>query len=156
MSLFENTSLDMPAINDNVNSLVFVKEPNVQQTTENREIPKSMVFAPTTPEHISNIQSYLKDNDDVNNLINDKYTGPVDGKINKELEVISSKLEFAISKLINKNVGKIILNTTAKDLSSAIKTVIAYKNLIEQNQQKFSQDQRFYELGKLLIKQNKK
>lgn len=156
MSLFENTSLDMPTINDPVGALTFVKEPNVQQTTENREIPKAMVFAPTTPEHVGNIQSFLKDNNDVKDLINDEYKGPVDGKINKELETIATKLEFAISKLINKNVGKIILNTTANDLKSTIKTVMAYKNLITPNQHKFSQDQRFYELGKQLISQNKK
>lgn len=156
MSLLENTSLDMPTLNDPVNSLIFVKEPNVQQPTENREIPKAMVFAPSTPEHISNIQSYLKDNNEVNDLINDKYTGPIDGKLNKELESIASKLEFSISKIINKNVGKIILNTTAKDLESTIKIVTAYKKIINPNQHKIGQDQRFYELGKLLIKQNKK
>lgn len=156
MSLLENTSLDMATLEENVPALTFVKEPNVQQTTENREIPKAMIFAPSTPEHISNIQSYLKDNNDVNNLINDKYTGPTDGILNKELETIASKLELAISKLINKNVGKIILNTTAKDLNYSIKTVLAYKNLIEPNQQKLGQDQRIYELGKQLIKQNKK
>lgn len=156
MSLFENTSLDMPTLNDPISALTFVKEPNVQQPTENREIPKAMVFAPSTPEHISNIQSYLKDNNEVNDLINDEYTGPIDGKINNELETIAGKLELAISKIINKNVGKIVLNTTANDLKSTIKTIIAYKNLITTNQHKFSQDQRFYELGKLLIKKNKK
>ncbi len=156
MSLFENTSMDMPTLQENYPATTFVKEPNVQQTTENREIPKAMVFAPITPEHVANIQSFLKDNNDVKDLINDEYKGPIDGKLNKELEDITAKLEFTISKIINKNIGKIILNTTANDLKSTIKTVMAYKNLITPNQHKFSQDQRFYELGKMLIEKNKK
>lgn len=156
MSIIENTSLDMETLTDPVKELTFVKEPNVQQTTDNREIPKAMIFAPTTPEHIKDIQSYLKDNNDVDLLINEKYTGPIDGKINNELESIASKLELAISKIINKNVGKIILNTTAKDINSAIKTIVAYKKVNEPNRHKLGQDQRFYELGKLLILKNKK
>lgn len=156
MSLLENTSLDMPDITDNISAMKFVKEPNVQQLTDTRETPKAMIFAPITPEHVSNIQSYLKDNNDVADLINEKYTGPVDGEINEELKSVASKLEFAISKIINKNVGSIILNTTAKDLKISIKTIQAYKNLITPNKPKLGQDERIYQLGKLLIKQNKK
>lgn len=156
MSLIENTSLDMASLEEPVNSLIFVKEPNVQQPVENREIPKAMIFAPITPEHVGNIQQYLKDNNDVNLLINEKYTGPVDGKINEELENIVGKLEFEISKTINKNVGKIVLSTTVKDIDSAIKIVLAYKKINSKNQEKTSQDQRFYELGKMLFLKNKK
>jgi len=156
MSLIDNTSMDMPTLTENVPSLTFVKEPNVQQSTENREIPKSMIFAPINSEHIKDIQSYLKDNNDANLLINDKYNGPIDGKINPELEIIAEKLEFAISKLINKNIGKIVLNTTVKDIKLAVKNVLAYKKIINIEQQKNSQDQRIYELGKLLFLQNKK
>src|SRR4051812_34206864 len=130
MSILENTSMDMPTLQENYPATTFVKEPNVQQTTENREIPKAMVFAPITPEHISNIQSYLKDNNDIKDLINDEYTGPINGQINEELKSIASKLEFAISKIINKNVGNIVLKTTANDLKLAIKNVIAYKKII--------------------------
>ena len=156
MSIIENTSMDMPTLTENYPATTFVKEPNVQQTTQNREIPKAMIFAPITPEHISNIQSYLKDNNDIDELIGEKYNGPVDGKINDELKQVASKLELAISKIINKNVGKIVLNTTANDLNLAIKNVLAYKKIITPNQHKIGQDQRIYELGKLLISQNKK
>jgi len=145
MNIVPNTSLDETTINDNVPALTFVKEPNVQLIT--RDIPKSMNTVPN--ENIENIQNYLKNNEDVNYLINENYDGPIDGLLNEKLINIAKSLEKAISETINKNVNGIILKTTANDLKSALKKVVAFKKNNQTKQVKISQDQRIYELGKL-------
>lgn len=139
-------SLDMSTISDPVSATTFVKEPNVQQTTQTREIPKSMIIAPEN--NIKDIQDYLK-SDDVNNLIGKKYNGPIDGKINEELINTAKLVELTISKTINKNIDGIILKTTAKDIEKSVKKILAFKKIFETKQVKISQDQRIYELGKL-------
>ena len=146
MSYSANTSLDMSTTTDNVSATTFVKEPDVQQTMQTREIPKSMIIAPEND--IQDIQDYLK-SDDVNSLIGKKYNGPVDGKINEELIQTAKLLELTISKTINKNIDGLILKTTAKDIEKSIKKIIAYKKIFETKQVKLSQDQRVFELGKL-------
>lgn len=150
MKFAQNTSLDMTTINDNMSATTFVKEPNVQQSTETRDIPKLMNTAPQN--NIKDIQNYLKDNNDVKSIINETYTGPVDGKVNAELINVASNLESFISKIISKNVDGLILKTTASDLNNALKKVIAFNKISNQNIAKISQDQRIYELGKLKMK----
>ena len=150
MKFAQNTSLDMTTINDNMSATTFVKEPNVQQSTETRDIPKLMNTAPQN--NIKDIQNYLKDNNNVKSIINETYTGPVDGKVNAELINVASNLESFISKIISKNVDGLILKTTASDLNNALKKVIAFNKISNQNIAKISQDQRIYELGKLKMK----
>jgi hypothetical protein len=151
MSFSENTSLDMPTSTENVSSLVFVKPPEVQEISQNRNIPKSMITAPDDV-NIKEIQNHLKNDNDVKDLLNDQYNGDVDGKINDELNRVAKLLELTISKTINKNVDCLVLKTTANDIKKTVKLVLAYKKTLTQNQHKISQDQRIYELGKIKMK----
>jgi hypothetical protein len=147
MSFMNGPSLDMT--DDNVPALTFVKPPEVQEISQNRDIPKSMNIAPQNdPENIKSIQDYLN-SDDMINLIGKKYNGPIDGKLNDELINTAKLLELTISKSINKNIDGLVLKTTANDLKKTVKLILAYKNIYEQKQLKISQDQRIYELGKI-------
>ena len=149
MSFSNGPSLDSTTIDDNVGALTFVKPPEVQEISQNRDIPKSMNIAPQNDsENIKEIQDYLN-SDDITNLIGKKYNGKTDGIINEELINIANLLELTISKSINKNINGLALKTTANDLKKTVKMILAYKNIYEQKQQKISQDQRIYELGKI-------
>lgn len=150
MSFTENTSIDMPTLTDNVGALTFVKPPEVQEISQNRDVPKSMINAPE--ENIKEIQNYLKNDNDVKNLINNNYNGEIDGKINDEINHLAKLIELNIFKITNKNVDGFVLKTTVNDLKKAVKMIVAYKNIYEEKQIKISQDQRIYELGKLKMK----
>jgi len=150
MSFSQNTSLDM--VNDPVSATTFVKPPEVQEISQNRDIPKSMNIAPQNDQNnIKDIQNYLK-SDDILELIGKKYNGNIDGEINDELKSIANLLELTISNAINKNINDLILKTTANDLKKTVKIILAYKNISNQKTLKLSQDQRIYEIGKLKMK----
>lgn len=141
--------MDMAAISDPVSATTFVKAPEIQEISQNRDIPKSMNVAPQNDQNnIKDIQNYLK-NDDILNLIGKKYNGPIDGLNNDELKSIANLVELTISKSINKNINGLILKTTANDIQKTVKLILTYKKTFETKQHKLSQDQRIYELGKL-------
>lgn len=150
MSFMNGPSLDMPTTNDNVSSLVFVKPPEVQEISQNRSIPKSMITAPNDV-NIKEIKNQLK-SDDTKDLLNDHYKGEIDGNVDEELNRIANLLELTIKNTINKNVDGLILQTTANDIKKTIKLILAYKKTLTPIQHKISQDQRIYKLGKIKMK----
>jgi hypothetical protein len=147
MSFSSGPSLDMPTISDPLSATTFVKAPEVQEISQNRNIPKSMNTAPQN-DQIKDIQNILKD-DDIEYLTNNKYKGESDGVINDELKQVAQSLELTIYKLTNKNINGLLLKTNANDIKNTVKLLIAYKNNFETKQHKISQDQRIYELGKI-------
>src|SRR6266581_5943139 len=127
MSFSQNISLDM--VNDPVSATTFVKPTEVEEISQNRDIPKSMNIAPQNDQNnIKDIQNYLK-SDDILELIGKKYNGNIDGEINDELKSIANLLELTISNAINKNINDLILKTTANDLKKTVKIILAYKNI---------------------------
>lgn len=80
---------------------------------------------------IKNLQSYFKNPDsNLKVLLGGKiYTGPVDGKLNKELQTMASSLESTIANIIdNKSVHGVVLKTDAADIKEAVAKVVAFKN----------------------------
>lgn len=100
------------------------------------------------------LQNYMAEPDaDLKSLIGDKkYTGPIDGAKNNEIEELSKYLEASIAKIIgNKDVFGVVMNTHVGDVKAAVKTVVSYKKyLLRSKVENMGLDDRFVELAKFI------
>lgn len=130
-------------------------QPNQQQKSTEKSLSDLLKDDEVGDVRIKNLQSYFKNPDsNLKVLLGGKiYIGPVDGKLNKELQTLASSLESAIARIIdNKAVHGVVLKTDAADVREAVAKVVAFKNHSMKDKIAMKMDDRIINLAKILRK----